>query len=103
MFIGLLDRQCRFEEDGHAAEESGNLAWIDGNETVAGNIKAVIYRILHDQDLLRCGVFAAVAFDGNSITEGLSQKRHCFTCFASAWYSAQVNPAFKRIFSLITR
>ena len=76
MLIGLPDRECRFEKADHAAEEGGDLARIDGNETVAGNTQAIIHRILHDQDLLQCGVFAAVAFDGSSIAERVSQKRH---------------------------
>jgi len=59
MFVGLPDRECCFEEADHAAEEGGDLARIDGNETVAGNIQAVIHRIVHDQDLLQCGAFAA--------------------------------------------
>ena len=98
MLVGLLDRERRFEEADHAAEDAG----LNGGVFVAGDTP-VIHRALHDQDLLQCGVFAAVAFDGSSIAEGESQKRHCLIRSASSWYSAQLNPAFTRIFSLITR
>jgi hypothetical protein len=56
----LPDREGRFEEADNAAEESADIAGIYGNEAVAGNIPAVIDRILHDHDLLPSGAFAAV-------------------------------------------
>jgi len=71
MLIGLPDRECRFEEDNHAAEDAG----LNGGVFVADGA-SVIHRALHDQDLLQCGVVTAVAFDGSSIAEGVSQKRH---------------------------
>ena len=71
MLIGLPDRECRFEKVDHAAEDAG----LNGGVFVAGDTP-VIHCALHDQDLLQCGVFAAVAFDGSSIAERVSQKRH---------------------------
>ena len=71
MLIGLPDRECRFEEADHAAEDAG----LNGGVFVAGDTP-VIHRALHDQDLLQCGVVTAVPFDGSSIAEGVSQKRH---------------------------
>jgi len=71
VLVGLLDRERRFEEVGNAAEYAG----LDGGVAVV-SYAPDIHRALHDQDLLQCGVVTAVAFDGSSIAEGVSQKRH---------------------------
>ena len=96
MIIGLPDRECRFEEADQAAKDAG----LNGDVVVAGDA-SIIHRIMRDQDLLQCGVFAAVAFDASSIAEGVSQKRHRRTISEFIWLffdiadiSNGVNPVY---------
>ena len=58
MLVGLHGCERRFEEVDDAAERCADIAGIDSNEAVAGDIPVVIHRILHDHDLLQSVVFA---------------------------------------------
>jgi len=98
-----LPNRC-FEEADHTAETGANIARIDSNEAVARDIAVAIHCILHGQKLLRCGgfvVLTAFSFDGSSIAEGASQKRHarppalhCDYCILTKPYASTARMEF---------